>query len=154
MHENWWLSFLYFLFPGLTQECLDFHSGLNMKQLHWITSRSIASLFFQSTNFLIWRFPDIKFMYCTTESYRVHAHIAPRYVTMPTRHDYVRACNARQWQVKAEDFNLALTLSLNTWLTKSRVLLVIHEGSELMSQLTEPILSAKPVRSLSDGLQL
>ena len=47
--------------------------------------------------------------------------------------------------------SLWLCLSLNSWLTKLRVLFVIREGnlcSGLTSQLAEPILSAESARSL------
>ena len=74
-------------------------------------------------------------------NHSAHAHIAPCYVTTPTWHDYMHG-----------SINLALlSLSLNSWLTKLRVLFVVHEGNlwlGLTSRLAESILSAESARSL------
>ena len=76
-------------------------------------------------------------------NHSAHVYITPCYITTPTRHDYVHAI---PW------FNLALSLSLNSWLTKLQVLFIVPEGnllrSGLTSQLAEPILSAESARSL------
>ena len=101
----------------------------------------MASLLYQSTNFLIRRYTDTIGSCTMPLNHSAHAHIAPRYVTTPTWHDYMHG-----------SINLALlSLSLNSWLTKLRVLFVVREGNlwlGLTSQLAESILSAESARSL------
>ena len=159
-----------------------------MKQLHWITSKSMTSMFYQSANFLIWKISGVRFMYyriarkfageykfndlvvylcncqiktrqhfllehiCmaipywtakfksanifsmailgpTTKFYfhqyyrlcgmplnhSVHVHIAPHYITKPTRHDYV----VQSRYVSLKIFGL----------TKLQMLFVVCEGN-------------------------
>ena len=76
--KNWWLSIFIFLFPGLTQECIDLSfwfkhetTPLNNKQVHSITVLSVPTFNTEIS--------DTKFMYSAIEwqhacAYRASIH--------------------------------------------------------------------------------
>ena len=117
MHEKLMIVNLLYLvlFAGLTQECLDLSfwfkhetTPFNTEQIHGITVLSEHQLF-------------------NTETSRLVMLLCP----WPIMHDYVRAqCHGTWFNLTLMlDTSILLCLLLNYWVTKSRVLFIVHEGN-------------------------